>query len=253
MKKKENTYQQIKSSEELEEFIHSFWMHKNTQDKPELMTISPDSFFKIIFLIKEDKVINYFMTGLWNEQKEFVIPPKTTTYGCRLKALAPEFLINQEVSSILNSLKQLNLSYLNLANFDFSNFEKIVEQWEVELKKIKLDKTIEANKLRLSQLLYQKKGSISVLEVSQQIYWTNRQINRYLNKYLGVSLKKYLNVQKCYEAYIQIREGIFFPKKGYFDQAHFIREVKKHTGETPKSLYLKQNDRFIQLKNIQPK
>ena len=97
------------------------------------------------------------------------------------------------------------------------------------------------------------KGNISASEVSQQIYWTNRQINRYLNKYLGVSLKKYLNVQKCYEAYIQIREGKFYPEGDYFDQAHFIREVKKHTGQTPKALFEKQNDRFIQLKNIKRK
>jgi AraC-like DNA-binding protein len=96
-------------------------------------------------------------------------------------------------------------------------------------------------------------GDISAEEVSNQIFWSNRQINRYLNKYLGVSLKKYLNIQKCYAAYIQIREGRFFPEKGYYDQAHFIREIKKHTNQTPKELYQEQNDRFIQLKNIDKK
>ena len=114
-------------------------------------------------------------------------------------------------------------------------------------------KKIQPKKLQLSQLVYLMNGNISAEEVSNQINWSNRQINRYMNKYLGVSLKTYLNIQKCYTSYIQIREGRFFPDNGYYDQAHFIREVKKHTGKTPKELYEKQNDRFIQLKMIQKK
>ncbi len=250
---KTSSYQELKPSRELSELVHSFWMHENYSDKAESTTIFPDSYFKLIFIIKEGRITNYFITGLWVEQKEFSIQPNTTVYGCRLKILAPEFLIQNEVASLVNSLQQLDLSFLNIENFDFSRFETIVAEWETELLKIKSQRPIQANKLRLSQLLYKMNGSISATEASEQIYWTNRQINRYLNKYLGVSLKKYLNIQKCYEAYIQIREGKFYPEKDYFDQAHFIKEVKKHTGETPKTLHEQQNDRFIQLKNIKRK
>ena len=248
-----STYQELNPSVGLEEFIHSFWTHNNTSDKPQDMTIFPDSFFKIIFYVSHGRITNYFMTGLWSEPKEITIPPETSSYGCRLKILAPEFLLNNEVASILNSLKQLDLSFLSLDKFDLSDFKTITEQWERELERIRPPKSVQDNKVRLSQLVYKMNGNISSLEVSKQIFWTNRQINRYLNKYLGVSLKKYLNIQKCYEAYIQIREGKFFPEKNYYDQAHFIREVRKHTKETPTSLYHKQNDRFIQLKNIKRK
>jgi len=193
------------------------------------------------------------MTGLWTEEKPFAIPPKATCFGCRLKILAPEFLLNREIASIIQSYLQLELQYLNVDKFDLSNFETVVEQWQREFLTSKPSKKIQGNKLRLSQLLDQQKGNISATEVSNQIYWTNRQINRYLNKYVGVSLKKYLNIQKCYQSYLQIREGHFFPEKGFFDQPHFIREIKKHTGETPKSLHQHQNDRFIQLKRITKK
>ena len=240
-------------SQDLENFVHSFWTHKNLSNQPELMTIFPDSFFKIVFLVKEGKIINYFMTGLWTEQKDFTIPSNAETFGCRLRILAAEFLIQKEISSILDSIEQLPLSYLNLEKFNLSGFEKIVLQWENELRKIKSDRLIPGNKLRLSKILYQMEGSISATEVSNQIFWANRQINRYLNKYIGISLKKYLNIQKCYVAYVDIRNGKLYPEKDFFDQPHFIRQVKKHTGETPKSLYQKKNDRFIQLKNIQRK
>lgn len=250
---KSSTYREIEPSKELKDFIHSFWMHKNLTDKPNRITIFPDSYFKIVITTRDQKVIAYFMTGLWTDEKEVIIPPKATSFGCRLKILAPEFLLNREVASIIQKYQQLELQYLNIDKFDLSNFETVVDQWQRELLKLKPSKKIQGNKLRLSQLLDQQKGNITAAEVSNQIYWTNRQINRYLNKYVGVSLKKYLNIQKCYQSYLQIREGHFFPEEGFFDQPHFIREIKKHTGETPTSLHQHQNDRFIQLKRINKK
>ncbi len=251
--KEGQTYQEIQPIKKLEHLVHSFWMHHNTLDRPEHLTIVPDSYLKIVFVVQNGKVERYFMTGLWIRERDFITPPNAINYGCRLKILAPEYLLQQEMANILQDFQQLDLSYLNLKHFDLSSFELIVQQWQTELLKIRSPKTITGNKLRLSQLLDRTKGDLTAKAVSEQIYWTNRQINRYLNKYIGVSLKKYLNIQKVYQSYLQIREGNFFPKKYYFDQAHFIREVRKHTGETPSKLHERQNDRFIQLKNIKPK
>lgn len=95
----EITYQEKRPSKYLEDVVHSFWTHKNTEGVPQKMTISPDSFFKIIFLVKENRITNYFMTGIWTNQKDFTIPSNTSTFGCRLKILAPEYLINEEIES----------------------------------------------------------------------------------------------------------------------------------------------------------
>ncbi len=248
--KKEQTYREIEPIEKLKNLVHSFWMHKNISNEPEHLTIVPDSYLKIVFVVINGKVEKYFLTGLWIRENTFITPPNAINYGCRLKILAPEYLLQREAASILQDFKQLDLSYLNLKYFDLSSFENIVHQWETELLKIKSPKTITGNKLRLSQLLDEIKGDAAAKEISQQIFWTNRQINRYLNKYIGVSLKKYLNIQKAYHSYIQIREGRFFPEKYYYDRAHFVREIKKHTGEAPSELHKLQNDRFIQIKNI---
>ena len=245
-----STYRELGPSQEIKEYIDSFWTHQNLSDEPEQITIFPDSFFKLVFIVSKGEILKYFITGLWTEPKEITIPARSASFGCRLKILAPEYLLKTEVASIINGVRPLSLSYLNINKLDITDFSRLVSQWEAEFLKSKTAKSATANKLRLSRLLYEKKGSISAMEVASQIYWSNRQINRYLNKYLGIPLKKYLNIQKCYEAYIQIREGNFFPRKDYFDQAHFIREVKKYTGETPRSLFQHQNDRFIQLKNI---
>lgn len=244
-------YQEIKPKEDLRDLVHSFWFHQNLSDAPEQMTILPDSFFKIIFLVKEEKITKYFLTGLWTAPQDITIPPKVSSYGCRLKILAPEFLICEELPLILDGIRPLRNTFLDIEKFHLSNFENIVEQWEEELQKIRSAKSISEKKLKLSRLLDEAGGDISVAEISEQTGWKERQINRYLNKYLGISLKKYLIIQKCYFSYIQIREGNFFPEQGFFDQSHFIREIKKHTGKTPTDLFKQQNDRFIQLKNIQ--
>lgn len=248
-----SSYQELQPCEALKHFVHSYWEHQNHTASPQEITIFPDSYFKIVVMLKAKKVVRYFITGLWPKERKVIIPANATTLGCRIKILGPELLLHIEVASILQGLEQLEIQYLNMDRCNFSNFGAFVNHIEKELLKMKSPKEIPGNKLRLSQLLDITKGDISATEVSNQIYWTNRQINRYLNKYLGVSLKKYLNIQKCYQAYPHIREGKFYPETGFFDQPHFIKEIKKHTGETPKSLHQDQNDRFIQLKRISKK
>lgn len=244
-----------KPSKQLDDFVHIYWVHKNLSDKADDLTIFPDSFFKLIFLYQNGKLIAYFMTGLWTSEMEFRTPPNTTLYGIKFKILAPEYIFQNEIASILQSHKDLLPDFLSGGELEFNDLDDFVQQIESLLleRLSRTKKRIKAHKLQLSQLLYAIGGNITAEEVSKQINWSNRQINRYLNKYLGISLKSYLNIQKCFSSYFHIRDGKFFPTNEYFDQPHFIREVKKHTGKTPKELYQNQNDRFIQLKFIQRK
>lgn len=243
-------YREHKPSKDLDKFIHSYWMHHNGLESATERSIVPDSFFKIVIIVQDGKVVRYFMSGLWTEQKSFTILPKATVYGCRLRILAPEYLIQEQVADILNGTKLLDQTYLNIESFDLSDFDKLVTQWETEFKKIISKDKVKDNKLRLAEILDKTQGSISASDIAGLIDWRNQQINRYLKKYLGVTLKPYLNIQKIYRAYLDIRDGKFFPEQDYYDQAHFIREVKQHTGETPSTLHKAQNDRFIQLKHI---
>lgn len=246
-------YEEIKPVKELENFVHSFWCHKNQSDKPELKTIVPDGFFKIIFVVVNNQIKNYFLTGIWTENKDYTTPPNSKNFGCRLNLLAPEYLLQSEIATIKNSVKQLPLSFLNASDFNFRDFTTLCNQWQKELLLLKPEKEIASNKLRFANILYSAKGELSATEISEQIFWSNRQINRYLNKWAGISLKSYLSIQRCYQSYFHIRKGELHPEKDYFDQSHFIREIKKHTGETPSKLYEGQNDRFIQLKNMRKK
>ncbi|AXT60119.1 AraC family transcriptional regulator [Aquimarina sp. AD10] len=244
-------YNELYPRKELEDFVASYWENKNLTEFPQEVTICPDGYIKLIVQLKDHKIVAYFLTGIWAKEIDIIVPPGIITYGIRFKIIAPEYILQREVSSLLNTVEQLNTSFFNIRNVEFSTFSEIVDQFEYTiLDRLPNADEIKPNRLRLSQFLYSTYGDIQASEVAMQIYWSQRTISRYLNKYIGISLKKYLNIQKCYRAYFQIRDGAFFPEKGFFDQAHFIREVKKHTGHTPTQLHQLQNDQFIQLKNM---
>lgn len=248
----ESSYLQLSPCHELKDVVDSYWEHKNPHDEDRKMVIFPDSFFKLIVVLIEGEISSLFVTGLWPQETEYVTPANATIYGIRFNVLAPEYIFQREIASLLQSQSLMDHDFWGINNFRFDNLEEVVAQFEaVMMEKLQEKGPIEAKKHHLSHLLYQAKGSIGAEELTSQVAWSHRQINRYLNKFIGVSLKKYINIQKCYTAYIQIREGKFFPEKDYFDQPHFIREVKKHTGHTPKELYKDPDDQFIQLRNIQ--
>lgn len=244
-------YSELYPSKLLEDFIASYFKSENTGDAFEEMTICPDGYIKLVIQLSEGKVVRFIITGLWTKELNIVNPPGILSYGIRLKVIAPEYILRHDTKSSLNSVIELDTSFLKFNTINFTNFEEVVAQIEeIFIKRIEMSKEVKPNRLRLSQLLYNTFGDIQAKEVANQIYWSQREINRYLNKYVGISLKKYLNIQKTYRSYLQIRKGEFYPEKGFYDQAHFIREVKKHTGKTPSQLYKGQNDQFIQLKNI---
>ncbi len=248
---KEHVYNEVYPSDGLDDYVSLYFKAENLSNKPQPMTICPDGYFKLIIQLWNGKTTAYFLTGIWANEIDIVIPPKVTTYGIKFKIIASEIIFKREIASILNSVEQKRTDYLGIDKVDFGAFEDVVKQLEsVLLSKLPAKEQIRANRIRLSQFLYSNHEDIQAREVAQQIHWSQREINRYLNKYIGISLKKYLNIRKCYRSYLTITEGEFFPEKGFFDQAHFIREVKKHTGQTPTALYKGQNDQFIQLRNI---
>ncbi|MGB0884576.1 MAG: DUF6597 domain-containing transcriptional factor [Flavobacteriales bacterium] len=248
---KNSTYQQFSPSEEaLSEVIDSFWVHHNPAQETERVIIAPDSFFKMLVYVQNNKVVNYFKTGIWTEPKPIDIPPQTYVLGCRFNILAPEYLFRTEIAKLKNTSKQLDLSYLGLDEMVFENHSDVIKQWEKNLLKERGKKAIEPHKKRMAQAIYQAKGSLSASELSNQIFLTNRTINRYLNKYMGLSLKSYISIQRAFQAYIKIRKGELSPTLEFYDQSHYIREVKKYAGESPKQIFKGINDRFIQFRNI---
>lgn len=108
-------------------------------------------------------------------------------------------------------------------------------------------KGIDIRKQNLFNLLYQTNGEQTVEYYSQQVLWSSRQINRYFNDRFGLPLKSYCKILKCFASYKHIKKGQLYPEHNYFDQSHFIKDLKKQTGSKPTELFENINARFLQL------
>lgn len=240
-------HRNIKIDGFLSNFINCFWEQDNIQKEVEF-TILPDGYFDLIFEIKNNEILNISLTGIWTNQINVRIKENTKLIGIQFKLIASEYIFKESIKHILNSETVLPTDFWGAKNLPFDNLEKITDSLTKTIHYgLKNLKEIDNRKFKLFNTLYRQKGNISVKELSETVSWSSRQINRYFNQQFGFSLKTFLNILKCKSSYRDIAKGKLSPTQDYYDQAHYIKEVKRYTGNTPKELYKNENDRFLQL------
>ncbi|MFZ6013508.1 MAG: helix-turn-helix domain-containing protein [Bacteroidota bacterium] len=245
------TYRELGVNGFLNNFIQCFWEYENTGAEIE-HTILPDGFFDLIAEHERGNLLKIKLTGVWTKAIQVTIPTSTKIFGIRFKLIAAEYLFKEEIRSILDTSKILPSSFWGintLPSDDFGKFADILSNQAMA--SIKRLKEIDSRKLKLFQHLYQDKN-LSVEALSAQVCWSSRQINRYFNSQFGFPLKMFINIVRCNAAYPDIAKGKLCPQEEFFDQSHFIKEIKKYTGSTPAELHKNKNDRFLQLTATSP-
>ncbi len=237
---------EIKPSGFLSNFVQCFWEYQNAVTEIE-HTILPDGYFYLIARFENEILTIVKITGVWTKPKNITFSKNTKIFAICFKLLAAEYLFHQEIKSIFNGAQNLSFSFWSINNYKSYEFEKFVTETTNRIDiSIKHLKEIDNRKLKLFEYVYQHKTK-TVAELSENIYWSSRQINRYFNTQFGFPLKEFLKIVRCNASYKGIKKGKLSPPICYFDQTHFINEIKKYTGTTPKELYKNKNDRFLQL------
>jgi AraC-like DNA-binding protein len=244
-------YEEIAPNLLLANFVKRFWKFDNSTSETQYYTILPDGYFDLIIKITACKLDHIKLFGLWTKEVEVIVPANTIIIGICFKPLAAEYILEQTISDNLNHFKTLQNDFWNIDNMQFENFKKWVDEITNQmLEQLKKIKAFDNRKQNVFKLLFQSNGSLKVEELSIQSYWSSRQINRYFKTKFGITLKTYSNILRCASSYIDIREGDLFPKQDFYDQAHFIKEIKKYTGYKPKELHQNKNDRFLQFSTL---
>lgn len=235
----------------LHNFVEFFWMLKNTSEVEHKAILVPDGRFDLIF----SSINNEFdctLRGLDIEHSQSNIPSRTTMYGASFKLLAIEYLLEQKVDSILNHGVNMDVTYWGVTKADFNDFDLFWDKVVVKLTSL-IKPNIDNRKQQLFDLIYASNGAMPVKELSEKVFWESRQINRYFTKQFGISLKTYCNIIRFRSSLPHIKKGRLYPELSYSDQNHFIREVKRMAGVTPKELARNENDRFILLSALPEK
>jgi AraC-like DNA-binding protein len=78
---------------------------------------------------------------------------------------------------------------------------------------------------------------------------SSRTINRWFVNEIGISPKKLSRVMRFHKALLVLhsyKEAGFYIDVGYFDQAHFIKEFKEFTGQSPEAYLTMVSDLYNQ-------
>ncbi|WP_285058094.1 helix-turn-helix transcriptional regulator [Pedobacter ginsengisoli] len=121
------------------------------------------------------------------------------------------------------------------ANSDKNRIE-IVEQFLIsQLRDIQIDKLI----VEAVKLIYQSKGSLRMKELISKLYISQSPFEKRFRKIVGTTPKKFASIIR-FNAVLDSLNGAkslseICHENNFFDQAHFIKDFRQYTGNTPES------------------
>lgn len=239
-------YKAIKPDESLLDFVENIGMFHNKSDEDMEVVLIPDGRIDLFFMQSESEAFQITLIGLENVPEQQVIPANTLAFKISFKPLGAEYLLQTSIADILNSAKVLPQNFWEVNDNDLKNFDAFHKKIARKLREV-LPKEINERKRKLFKLVYESNGEIKVKELSEQISWSSRGINRYFNKQFGLSLNAFCKILRFKASLEHIAKGRLFPELNFTDQNHFIKEIKKFSGVVPSELLKNTNDRFILL------
>jgi len=111
---------------------------------------------------------------------------------------------------------------------------KVVEQFLLsQLKDIETDKLI----IEAVKLIYQSKGIIRVKELNEKLFISQSPFEKRFRKVVGATAKKFASIVRFNSVLDNMSETKSLTEicyeNNFFDQAHFIKDFKQFTGDTP--------------------
>jgi len=231
-------------------FVHSFWMVENKTGKNIASTVLPNGMVDLI-LTKKTNSANWEMVvrGIDTMPSQVTITADTKMFSIGFKLLAVEYLFAASIKDVLNGGKDISNDLWQFEEGDLNSIETFCRKATRQIKTISPE-TIDSRKKKLFELIYSSHGAMPVKELSEKVYWSSRQINRYFNQQFGISLKAYSTLLRFGASFKNISEGKLFSDQNFTDQNHFIKEIKKYAGVTPKALSKNKDEQFINIAAI---
>ena len=99
------------------------------------------------------------------------------------------------------------------------------------------------DKLVLAALaaIHKSKGNIRIKELTEQLHVSQSPLEKRFRQAVGASPKKYASIVRLKSIIQQYDKASSFTELGYetgfYDQAHFIKEFKNFTGDTPEKFF----------------
>jgi len=113
---------------------------------------------------------------------------------------------------------------------------KVIEQFLVsQLKDIQTDKLI----VEAVKLIYQSNGTIRIKELNEKLFISQSPFEKRFRKVVGTTAKKFASIVRFNAVLDNLNDTKSLTEicyeNNFFDQAHFIKDFKQFTGDTPEN------------------
>lgn len=230
-------------------FVNGFWMLANKKKQDKEVVVLPDGRIDLFFSHSDKEPYHVLLLGLTSKPELAAILSGTQTFAVSFTPLGAEYLLEEEVAGLVDTVMDLPADFWGLTDTVLDHFDTFC-QTLTQILENRIPENPDSRKQALFHLLEITAGNIPVQDLGEQLHWNPRQINRYFNKQFGVPVKSYASILRFRSTFNQIREGKLYPEQHFSDQSHFIREIRKLSGVSPKELYKNKNDRFIQFSTL---
>lgn len=230
----------------LAEVVETIGMFGNDGDQAKEIVVMPDGRIDLFFAKVGDAPFQPMLMGLETYPEVRRVEPGTRVLVISFKPLALEYVLGLSIASRLNSNGLLDRGFWEISDEHLVDFETFKTAITAKVLSPRAD-AVDPRKRKLFAAIYASNGEATVNELSSGSGWSAREINRYFNKWLGLSLKSYCNILRFRISLEHIAQGQLYPELNFTDQNHFIKTVKKFSGVVPRELAHNRNDRFVLL------
>ncbi len=224
--------------EELQDFCMCIWkmQSKKILKEPIYNYILPDACIDIIINFTKKEII---FSGFSKETEILTLSDKVDYLGVRLKPGAFYSIYKMEADKImdkgisfaeLEKEKSLNNILLCDEKERINIFRNYLEE---KIKKVENQEFI-----KIVDKLYDNPTEQTVVKITNKFDYNQRQLFRIFKKHYGISPKVLLNIIRlhfCLEHLLKNNEKMVDIANmcGFYDQSHFIKEMKRYIGVSP--------------------
>jgi AraC-like DNA-binding protein len=249
------TFLQFDPAKTLSHFIECYWLVDNDDAYPSVQKIIPDGFTEIIVHYRDpyEELVN----GKWQLQsrqllagqikKHFYLrnTGRSGVLGIKFKPAALAHLLGIHMKSFTGKVVPLSdvnspfipavqavLAGVSGADFDIRKLDTFFEELvaKVNARPNKVDEAV--------KLIVKSNGTITVAELCQNVFTSERLLQMLFQQYIGLSPKFYSRIVRFNYVFELLKQGnptwcdVTY-HSGFYDQSHFIRNFKSFTGEDP--------------------
>ncbi len=242
-------YREFQPDLHLSDYIKSYW-YFGIKTKAEIpFDIFPDGYLDLLIVIKDKRIVNTRITGIWSKKVLVQYTEDTEVVGIRFKPLSVSCLMDFQIRNYLDHSLDIDLGDIGLNQQIIIDAMSYFPQLPIGyfdqhflrfFNAAKVDNRI----LNCFRIVEKSIGCESVDSISKAIGISSRQLQRIVTGMIGIGLKDYSKIFRFRQALQEMKNDSL--ALYHYDQSHFIKDVKSYTGLTPNEIKRGNNVRFLQ-------